>query len=102
MLGFSPRAVRVRLDDLMLSGRARYVETVTNGGRGLAYVWHVGPASNEQLDEVRRKQAARAGVVDRGPIGTPSQVTTRAYVPTNRRDPLVAALFGAGPGRSAP
>jgi hypothetical protein len=98
-LGFSHAAIRIRLDDLLLSGRVHYVETVTNGGKGLAYVWHVGPASDEQLEDIQRKQAARAAVLDRGPIGIPFQVTTRAYVPTGRRDPLVAALFGAGPGR---
>jgi hypothetical protein len=98
-LGASHASIRLRLDDLMMSGRVHYVETVTCGGRGLAYVWHRGPASKEQLDELQRKQAARGDVLDRGPIGIPFQVTTRIYVPTNRRDPLVSALFGAGPGR---
>jgi hypothetical protein len=93
-LAASHASIRLRLDDMMVSGRVHYVETATFGGRGLAYVWHLGAASQEQLDEVRRKQAARADVIDRGPIGIPCQVTTRAYVPTNRRDPLVAALFG--------
>lgn len=98
-LSASHASIRLRLDDMMMAGLVHYVETVTCGGRGLAYVWHLGAASQEQLEEVLRKQAARAGVLDRGPISIPFQVTTNAYVPTNRRDPLVTALFGAGPGR---
>ena len=98
-LAASHASIRVRLDDMMIAGLVHYVETVTCGGKGLAYVWHLGPASREQLDEVLRKQAARAAGLDRGPIGIPFQVTTHAYVPTTRRDPLVTALFGVGPGR---
>jgi len=98
-LAASHASIRLRLDDMMMSGLVHYVEKVTCGGKGLAYVWHLGAASQEQLEEVQRKQAARAAVPDRGPIGIPFQVTTHAYVPTNRRDPLVSALFGAGPGR---
>lgn len=100
-LAASRASIRLRLDDMMLAGLVHYVETSTCGGKGLAYVWHLGPASQEQLEEVQRKHAARAAVLDRGPIGIPFQVTTHAYVPTNRRDALVAALFGAGPGRRA-
>ncbi|MFC5550741.1 hypothetical protein [Massilia aerilata] len=98
-LGFSYYAIHVRLMALMTSGRVHYVKTPTNGGVGLAHVWHPGPASKEQLDELQRKDQARAVVPDRGPICTPQQVTTRAYTAVNRRDPLVAALFG--PARQA-
>lgn len=97
----SHASIRVRLYDLMEIGRVHYVETPTCGGRGLAHIWQLGAASKEQLDALEQKRAARASVKDRGPIGIPQQVTTRTYVPTNRRDPLVAALFGSGPGRSA-
>jgi len=100
-LRVSHASIRVRLYDLMETGRVHYVETPTCGGRGLAHVWHLGAASKEQLDALGQKRAARSAVKDRGPIGVPLQVTTRAYAPTNRRDPLVAALFGDGPGRSA-
>ena len=93
-LGFSRHAIHVRLMDLMAAGRFHYVEVVTSGGLGLAHVWFPGPASKEQLDELQRKQRARAAVPDRGPIFIPRQVTTRAFPPVNRRDPLVAALFG--------
>jgi hypothetical protein len=98
-LGFSRHAIHVRLMSLLLAGRFHYVEAVTSGGLGLAHVWFPGPAPKEQLDELQRKQLARAAVPDRGPICTPCQVTTRAYQPVDDRDPLVAALFG--PARQA-
>jgi hypothetical protein len=100
-LGFSEQSIRIRLVDLMAAGRAHYIEVVTNGGKGLAYVWRLGAASKVQLEELQRKEAARAAIPDRGPIAVPRQVMTRIYVPTNRRDPLVAALFGTAPGRGA-
>jgi len=98
-LGFSHHAIRVRLVALMAAGRVHYVKEVTSCGLGVAHMWHPGPASKEQLDELQRKQHARAAVPDRGPISIPSQVTTRAFPLVHSRDPLVAALFG--PARQA-
>lgn len=93
-LGVSHHAIRVRLIALMAAGRVHYVEGVTSCGRGIAHVWHPGPASKEQMDELHRKLRARAARPDRGSISTPSQVITSAFPPADTRDPLVAALFG--------
>lgn len=93
-LGFSHHAIRVRLIALMAAGRVHYVAGVTSCGRSIAHVWHPGPASKEQMDELHRKLRARAARPDRGPISTPSQVTTSAFPVADSRDPLVAAFFG--------
>lgn len=100
-LGFSYPAIKLRLNDMLEAGKVHFIPQVTHNGRGLAHVWYIGAAPTEQMKKVVSKKAARAAIPDRGPINVPAQVTTRTYGPMNRRDPLVAALFGDGPARNA-
>lgn len=100
-LGFSYPAIKLRLNDLLQAGKVHFIPQVTHNGRGLAHVWYIGAAPKEQMKKVVSKKAARTAIPDRGPINVPAQITTRTYAPMNLRDPLVSALFGAGPGRNA-
>lgn len=94
-LGYSHHAIRVRLLALMADGKVHFVDIVTKGGLGKAKLWCLGAAAPEQVKELQRIHRERSELEDRGSISTPSQVTQRMYPNIGRRDPLVAALFGA-------
>lgn len=100
-LGFSYKTIKIRLEDLLAADKVHFIPEVPRGGKGIAHVWYIGAAPQEHLKKAASKKATRFAIPDRGPINVPAQVTTRTYAPMNRRDPLVAALFGDGPGRNA-
>lgn len=77
--GYAVATCRLRLLALERLGRAHRLGTTVDGQH--CVLWHPGPRS------VRSKSIPF--------VAAPSQFTVRQYPPINRRDPLVAALFGA-------
>ncbi|QGZ42697.1 hypothetical protein IP92_05772 [Pseudoduganella flava] len=75
---YSVATCRLRVAELERVGRA-HRERV-NTPTGCQYVWHYGPSPS-------RGEAL-------GIFGIPQQSAYRVYPAINRRDPLVAALFG--------
>jgi hypothetical protein len=103
-LGVGQSVVRHRLLELEEAGRAHHVPLDELGRPGAAHVWVPGPSPRNTQEERQRIQAARRERTTRlmpRPISAPHQVTYSTYPANDNRDPLVAALFGAGPGRRA-
>jgi hypothetical protein len=94
-LGWSTRAICPRLEQLALEDRAHRVRVRLPNTPSVCYRWHAGPAPGS---------AAAAGT---GAAATLPQARPRVIVPyqhsvsvfaaIDRRDPLVAALFGLPP-----
>jgi hypothetical protein len=82
--------VRQRLIELEEAGRAHHISMDELGRPGAAHVWVPGPAPRSTHEERLRIQAARR-----------ERAARLLRASTDQRDPLVAALFGSGPGRSA-
>jgi hypothetical protein len=78
LTGYGELTCRHRLGELEALGRA-HRQRVGLVGAGWTYVWHAGPADPSEVISM---------------ITHPRQSTVRTYPPVNRRDPLVAALFG--------
>lgn len=78
-IGYSVSFVRRRLLELMNAGRIHRERVTTM--YGFTHRWYLGKTPAVMLDS------------DDGPAV--HQVTIRDYPPVNRRDPLVAALFGS-------
>lgn len=103
-LGVGQSVVRARLIELEGAGRVHHVSMDELGRPGAAHVWVPGPTSRNTQEERQRIQAARrerAARRVRAPMSAPHQVTYTTYPVNDHRDPLVAALFGVGPGRGA-
>ena len=82
-LGYSVAAVRARLDLLVSEQRVHRRKVEFKSWTGVGYLWHYGAAPDIPVAEV----VPQATV--------PFQSTVRTYPAINRRDPLVAALFGS-------
>lgn len=89
-LGYSVAAVRPRLEQLQLDGRAYRVRVRFTDWPGMCYCWHAGAAIDAPVEQVvvTPERAAQQR------LGMPLQATVRTYPAIDRRDPLVAALFG--------
>jgi hypothetical protein len=74
--GYATATCRLRLVALESRGRAHRQKVVIDGTVYARWVAGSGPAFKEP------------------PVWLPHQPTFRTYPPVNRRDPLVAALFG--------
>lgn len=92
-LGYSVSAVRIRLEQLELEQRAHRRQTAIKGWQGLAYLWCFGPADGAALETGQALVPQGAPNREQQAI-VPFQSTVRTYPAINRRDPLVAALFG--------
>jgi len=92
-LGYSVVAVRARLEQLELEQRAHRVKVPINSFSGFAFQWRHGAAANDACPSLAVLAQLRPGLADQGVV--PFQSTVRTYPAVNRRDPLVAALFGA-------
>lgn len=86
-LGYSVAAVRARLDVLVHEHRVHRRKVEFKSWTGVGYLWHYGAAPDIPV----------AQVVPQATVAF--QSTVRTYPAINRRDPLVAALFG--PARQA-
>lgn len=85
-LGYSVAAVRPRIAQLHLENRVhRQLVKVRIWPGGMCYTWHHGPGPDA---------AAPSSPRPAGEAIVPSQKSVRSYPAINRRDPLVAALFG--------
>lgn len=87
-LGYSTTTIKKRLERLEHAGRAHRARIP--GRLGLAYRWHHGPGPDAVVAPVYVAPAlpySQQGF-------TPFQYTIRTYPAIDRRDPLVAALFG--------
>ena len=89
--GYSLAATRLRLERLLERGCVHRAK-VNLGQPRWQYLWHAGPAP-----EAVSPQAADADTGD--DLLAPVQTTVRSYPRVGRRDPLVAALFGAADKR---
>ncbi len=96
-LGYSVVAVRARLEQLEIDERAHRVRTPINAWAGYAYMWHLGAAAGAEVLPCAVHAQTRPTLAEHGVV--PCQSTVRTYPAINRRDPLVAALFG--PARQA-
>lgn len=91
-LGYSPVALRWRLEQLELENRAHRQREQIKSWSGLYYRWHHGPAAGNDALFAASPVQQEAGKAQQGMV--PFQSTVRTYPAVNRRDPLVAALFG--------
>ena len=91
-LGYSVVAVRARLEQLELEQRAHRVKVPINSFSGFAFQWRHGAAANDACPPPAALAQQRPGLADQGVV--PFQSTVRTFPAINRRDPLVAALFG--------
>jgi hypothetical protein len=83
-LGYSVAAIRSRLDFLQLENRVHRRKVEDKRWLGVGFLWHYGAAADVPLVALE-------------PHGDfPIQSTVRTYPAIDRRDPLVAALFGSG------
>jgi len=92
-LGYSVVAVRTRLEDLEIEQRAHRRRVVLKSWSGVLYLWYFGAAIDAPtlLDGTLVQNG-----LSREQQGTiPFQSTVRTFPAINRRDPLVAALFGS-------
>ena len=82
LLGYSESAVRVRLLELEQGQRAHRVAVPAPRAGGRHWEWRAGPAPLPDVDS------------EVGAAEVPQQICARQYPPIDRRDHLVAALFG--------
>jgi hypothetical protein len=80
--GFSGSTIRARLSELRLIGKAHCVQDPSSK-LGARFFWHAGAGEG-----VRTVDSPALS------LATAYQVTLKVYPIENRRDPLVAALFG--------
>lgn len=85
-VGFATSTVRVRLEALEEMGVVHRVRHNTPGCPNCFYLWHIGAKPATAYVEKHTPNAK--------PGSVPRQPTLRVYPPVNRRDDLVAALFG--------
>ncbi|KQQ93645.1 hypothetical protein [Massilia sp. Leaf139] len=97
-LGYSVGAVRARLEQLELEQRAHRRQIAIKGWCGVAYLWYAGPADTAEL-KLGETLVAQGAPNREEQAMIPFQSTVRTFPAINRRDPLVAALFGPAPAR---
>lgn len=85
-VGFATSTVRVRLEALEELGIAHRVRHTVPGRVGMYFLWHIGAKPAAAYVEKHTPNAL--------PGSVPRQPILRVYPPVDRRDPLVAALFG--------
>ena len=91
-LGYSPVAVRWRLEQLELEHKAHRQREQIKSWSGLYFRWHHGPAVG--VDTLLAGPLSQQGASAAHQGMVPFQSTVRTFPAVNRRDPLVAALFG--------
>jgi DNA-binding transcriptional ArsR family regulator len=84
--GFAACTVRVRLEALEEMGIVHRVRHIMPGRPNHYFLWHIGAKPAAAYVEKHTPNAK--------PGSVPRQPTLRVYPPVNRRDELVAALFG--------
>jgi hypothetical protein len=89
--GYSRAATQDRLYSLESGGFVHSTTTATTTGRYAQNLWHSGPGEQKPA----RTPRTRTQRLER--LNVPAQRTVKAYPPCNRRDSLVAALFGPAP-----
>jgi hypothetical protein len=85
-VGFATSTVRVRLEALEEMGFVHRVRHTMPGKTSIYFMWHIGAKPSTAYVEKHTPNVL--------PGSVPRQPTLRVYPPVNRRDPLVAALFG--------
>lgn len=88
VLGYSHGTIRKRLRALEDLGRAHTIKKSSGKHGGFTFIWYAGQA----VAATAPAPAIEGAYV--APIDMPQRRTIRVYPPVNRRDPLVAALFG--------
>lgn len=91
-LGWSTRAVCPRLEQLELEHRAHRVRVRLPNTPTICYHWHFGPAPGGTATDQCATRAALPPARLRAIV--PFQHSVREFPAIDRRDPLVAALFG--------
>jgi len=97
VLGWSTRAICPRLEQLALERRAHRVRVRLPNTPTVCYRWHSGPAPDSAVAPECALAAALPNAKQRAIV--PFQQSVRVFPAIDRRDPLVAALFG--PARRA-
>jgi DNA-binding Lrp family transcriptional regulator len=87
LTGYSRSGVSSQLERMELAGIAHRERVEIDRAAGFQYMWHLGPAR----DCVEPAASPRQSLI---PGAVPKQKTVRQYESINRRDYLVAALFG--------
>jgi hypothetical protein len=93
-LGYSIVAVRARLEQLELDQLAHRRQIQIQAWSGVCFLWYEGPADGAAL-KLGEALATPGGPTREQQVIIPFQATVRTYPAVNRRDPLVAALFGS-------
>lgn len=96
-LGYSVGPVLARLEQLAIEQRAHRRRVQINTWTGICYHWYLGPDANAPVVLDGAHAQDRPSLTQQ--VIVPFQSTVRTYPAINRRDPLVAALFG--PSRQA-
>jgi len=92
--GYTTAAIRVRLEQLEREQRVHRVRIPRDHSHGLCHQWRHGPAPGAQLaPQIQLGQELPSA---RQRVSVPFQAVVRTWPAFCRRDPLVAALFGAG------
>lgn len=98
-LGYSIVAVRTRLEQLEIEQRAHRRRLVLKSWSGVLYLWHIG--ADVDAPTLLDATLAQNGLSREQQAIIPFQSTVRTFPAINRRDPLVAALFGSAHQASA-
>lgn len=95
-VGWSQSAVRKRVEQLALDGRV-HRRRVRVDCPGFSYNWFYGPAPEAAAlpSHALAQEPQRADLR----VQVPFQYSVRVYPAIDRRDPLVAALFGPAPAQ---
>lgn len=91
-VGYSVGAVRSRLQQLELENRAHRRRVIFENWSGICYHWYHGAAVDAMV--VPQAASVQEALGPEQQAVVPFQCTVRTYPAINRRDPLVAALFG--------
>jgi|GEM_PF-2112557 len=91
--GYTAAAIRVRLEQLEREQRVHRVSIPREHSHGLCHQWRHGAAPGAQL--APQIQLGQDLPSDRQRVSVPFQAIVRKWPAFCRRDPLVAALFGA-------
>jgi predicted transcriptional regulator len=87
LTGYSRAGVTNQLERMELAGLVHRERLNISRAAGFLYIWHSGPAKDGSTIKPAPLERAISGM-------TPRQKTVRQYESINRRDELVAALFG--------
>lgn len=93
LTGYSRCGVRNQLERMESAGMIHRERREIPRAAGYCYIWHFGPG---QSGLPRKAASVDEPKESSFPGAVPKQRTVRQYAPINRRDYLVAALFGVG------